>query len=338
MRVRTPQTVAVLTTTILAAALAACGTTDSGDAETAGAGSGEAVTEAPDGDPEPGPVTITDARGVEVTLDGPAERVVALEWSEAEALATLGVMPVGVADVEGYGTWVQAAPLDDSVADVGTRQEPSVDAIVALDPDLVIMEDRGNNLDSQLKEYVPVILIEGSDASANIEQMRDNVTTIATAVGRDDEAAAVLAEFDAVLADGRDAVAAAGADGSEFAMADGWLEGSNVAIRMFGQGSLVSDLAEEVGLQNAWTGEVDAVWGLGQTDVEGLSHFGDLTFFYSASDDDVFADGLGTNAIWTSLPFVVNGDVHKLEPGTWTFGGPLSSIQIVEQIVAAVTT
>ena len=33
-----------------------------------------------------------------------------------------GVMPVGVADVEGYSTWVTAAPLDDSVTDVGTRR------------------------------------------------------------------------------------------------------------------------------------------------------------------------------------------------------------------------
>ncbi|MEE3922722.1 hypothetical protein V2I01_43180 [Micromonospora sp. BRA006-A] len=37
-----------------------------------------------------------------------------------------------------------AAPLDASVKDVGTRGEPSVDSIVALQPDLVVMEaERG---------------------------------------------------------------------------------------------------------------------------------------------------------------------------------------------------
>jgi ferric hydroxamate transport system substrate-binding protein len=313
---------------LAAVLIAACGTTEeptTGDAATA-----------PD-EPTEAPVTVVDARGVEVTLDRPAEKVVALEWSEAEDLVTLGVMPIGVADVEGYGAWVQSAPLDDSVADVGTRQEPSIDAIVALDPDLVIMEDRGNNLDAQLEEYVPVILIEGSNAAGNIAQMRDNFTTIATAVGKDSEAADVLAEFDASLDDGRQAIDGAGLAGKQFAMADGWMEGSSVAIRMFGEGSLVSDLASELGLENAWTGDVDEVWGLGQTDVEGLSELGDLHFFYSASTDDVFADGLADNAIWQSLPFVEDGNVHKLEDGTWTFGGPLSSMHIVDQIVAALT-
>lgn len=313
---------------VVAAVLAACGTTEDV--------SGGAATTEPT-EPTAGPVTVTDARGVEVTLERPAEKVVALEWSEAEDLMTLDVMPVGVADVEGYGTWVQAAPLDDSVADVGTRQEPSIDAIVALDPDLVIMEDRGNNLDAQLEEYVPVLMIEGSDPASNIAQMRENFTTIATAVGKEAEAADVLAEFDAALAEGKQAMADASADGQQFAMADGWMEGSSVAIRMFGEGSLVSDLAEELGLENSWTGEVDEVWGLGQTDVEGLAHLGDVHFFYSASTDDVFADGLADNAIWQSLPFVENGNVHKLEDGTWTFGGPLSSMQI-DQFVAALAT
>jgi ABC-type Fe3+-hydroxamate transport system substrate-binding protein len=319
-----------LRTALLAGAatalLAACGTTENPDTDT---GATAEPTDAA------GPISITDARGVEVTLDAPVEEVVALEWSETEDLVTLGVMPVGVADVEGYGTWVTAAPLDDSVADVGTRQEPSVDAIVALDPDLVVMEDRGNNLAEQLEEYVPVIMIEGSSTADNIGRMRENFTTIATAVGKEVEAEAVLAELDAAIAEGQQAIADAGLAGRQFAMADGWMEGSTVAIRMFGAGSLVSDLAEELGLENAWTEPVDEVWGLGNTDVEGLTGLGELDFLYSASEEDVFADGLAGNAIWESLPFVENGDVHKLEAGTWTFGGPRSSIHIVEQFVAA---
>ena len=45
-----------------------------------------------------------------------------------------------------------------------------------------------------------------------------------------------------------------------FAAAHGWSEGGSVAIRMFGEGSLFSDIAEELGLSNAWTGKVDE-WG-----------------------------------------------------------------------------
>lgn len=306
---------------------AACGTTEEPSANDDGA------TEE-----STGPVTVTDARGEEITLDAPAEDVVALEWSEVEDLVTLGVMPVGVADVDGYSTWVSEVPLDDSVIDVGTRQEPSVDSIVALEPDLVITEERGNNVISQLEEHVPVMVLEGSNTADNIGQMRDNFTAIATAVGKEDEAAAVLEEFDTTLEEGEQAIEDAGASGQEFAMADGWMQGSSVAIRMFGEGSLVSDLAEEVGMVNAWGGEVDEVWGLGQTDVEGLTGLGDVHFFYSASQEDVFSDGFEGNAIWESLPAVENGNVHKLDAGTWTFGGPRSSMHIVDQLVAALAS
>ena len=46
---------------------------------------------------------------------------------------------------------------------------------------------------------------------------------------------------------------------TDFVYADGWMDGGNVSIRMFGQGSLVGELGEELGLTNAWTGEVDEI-------------------------------------------------------------------------------
>lgn len=311
-------------------ALSACGTTEPAASEEGGQASSARGAE----------VTVTDSRGKQVTLDEPAEDVVALEWAEAEGLVALGVMPVGVADVAGYETWVSnAAPLDDSVEDVGTRNEPSIDSIVALEPDLVVMEvGRGPKLVKQLEEYVPVITLQGSDTDDNIGQMKHNLQILATATGTEDKAEQVLAEFDAALAEGKAAIADAGMADEKFAMADGWKEGSTVSIRMFGKGSMMSELAAGLGLENAWTGEVDDVWGLGQTDVEGLTKLGDVQFFYSASEEDVFAEGLAGNEIWESLPFVEQGQVHKLDPGTWTFGGPLSAQVFIDQVVEALTS
>jgi iron complex transport system substrate-binding protein len=305
---------------------------------TAGCG----TTEDPPSTQEPaaatgGPVTVTDSRGETITLDAPATNVVGLEWGEVEMLVSLGVMPVGVADVEGYGTWVTAAPLAGGVADVGLRGEPSVDSIVALEPDLVVMEaERGSALVTQLEEYVPVLVTTGSDASDNLTRMRDDLLMIATAVGREAEADGLLSDLDTALAEGQQRIEDAGATGEQFAMADGWRQGSSISIRMFGEGALVSEVATELGLANAWEGEVDEVWGLGTTDVEGLTAIDgeQLHFFYNASDgDDVFADGLAGNAIWTSLDFVEQDQLHKLPDGIWTFGGPGSLQQFIDAIL-----
>ncbi|MEU7972380.1 iron-siderophore ABC transporter substrate-binding protein [Micromonospora sp. NPDC049089] len=310
---------------VAALTLGACGTTEkTATPETSASAAG-------------GPVTLTDSRGKEITLKAPATKVVGLEWGEVEMLVSLGVMPVGVADPKGYGTWVTSAKLDPGVKDVGTRGEPSVDSIVALQPDLIVMEDdRGANMISQLEKYAPVVVAKGSDATDNLGRMRTDLTMIAKAVGKTAQAEKLLADFDAAIADGKKKIADAGAAGQPFAIADGWKEGSTVSIRMFGKGSLVSEIGTQLGLTNAWTGKVDEAWGLGQTDVEGMTVLKDpdMHLFYNASDgDDVFADGLAGNAIWKSLPFVQKGNLHKMPNGIWTFGGPLSGKQYIDELV-----
>ncbi|KFZ77283.1 ABC transporter substrate-binding protein [Amycolatopsis sp. MJM2582] len=309
--------------------LSACGTT-----ENTAAAPGESAAAS-------GPVTVTDARGKAVTLKAPAKRVVALEWGEAEMVASLGVMPVGAADVAGYNVWDKAAPLSAEVKDVGKRNEPSVDAIVGLNPDVVIIADeRDSTLVPQIEKYVPVVVTKSSDASRNFDRLREDFKLIAKTVGKEADADRQLSEMDAKLAEGKKAVEAKGAAGTPFLMADGYLEGSTVSIRPFGKGSLVSDTAEAVGLKNAWTGKVDPQWGLGQTDVEGLTAITDpkTVLFYSASEEDVFTTGLAQNAVYQRLPFVVSKKIHKLESGTWTFGGPKSITLTADQIVKAVTT
>ncbi|MDU0291536.1 iron-siderophore ABC transporter substrate-binding protein [Saccharothrix longispora] len=319
MRLLTP---ALVTAAVL---LSACGTTETPAESTPTASAG-------------GPVTVTDARGKAVELEAPAVKVVALEWAEAEVAASLGVMPVGVADVAGYKTWNASVPLADTVKDVGTRAEPSVDAIVALDPDVVVMpEGRDATLAGQLEKYVPVVVTKGSDAARNFDRLADDLKIVAKAVGKEAEGDKLLADMNTALDEGKASVEERGLAGTPFLLADGWLKGSTVNIRPFGKGSLVSDVAERMGLVNAWTGEVDAQWGLGQTDVEGLTALTDpkTVLFYSASEDDVFTTGLADNPVWQRLPFVTSGEVHKLEPGTWTFGGPKSVERVADQLLSA---
>lgn len=289
-----------------------------------------------------GPVTLTDARGKPLTLDRPATEVVGLEWGVVENLVSLGVMPVGVADVKGYTNWVSAAPLDAGVTDVGTRGEPSVDALVALDPELVITTtDLPSNIIEQIEQFVPVLVVRAAAAERPIDQMRDNLELVAQAVDRSEQAQELLADFDAALADGTQKLEQAGAAGRGFVLADGYLEGSTVSIRMFTEDSLVGAVGEQLGLDNVWTGKGDPDYGLAQTDVEGLSELGDIEFLYYANDNaggDAFAQGLSDNAIWKALPPVKNGDLHRLPDGIWMFGGPLSTQQFIDATVESVTS
>lgn len=338
----------------LALALAACGqTTSTADGE-GEESSGSAESSASAGDSgssegcedvatSEGPVSLTDSYGNEVELEQPAERVAVLEWQQTEDLLSLCVTPVAVADVEGFGTWVSSEELPaEGVTDVGTRGEPNLEALFGAEPDLVVVEayTPDDEILTQLAEYgVPVLATKGADAADPIANMKETFGLIAEATGREERAEEVVADFDAALAEGQEALAGTDAEGTEFVYFDGYIDGANVALRPFGQGSLMGEIGEELGLVNAWDGEVDPAYGLGGTDIEGMSAVGDATFFYTGTVDpagDVMAE-LEGNPVWGSIPAVEEGRAYAFPEGVWTFGGPASASQAVEAYVDLLT-
>lgn len=354
---------AALFAVALALVAAACGTTeeDSADDSTTDETADAVENENPDDDedtPTPGdnrssceddttatstePVSLTDSFGRSVELDAPAERVAVLEWQQIEDTLTLCVTPVAVADVDGYNTWVNAEPLPSDVADVGTRGEPNFDALVAADPDLVIVEaySADEEIIGQVENLgLTVLATSGADAEDPIENMIDTFTLIAEATGRSERAAVVVDEFETHLTEAKQAVSDVNLEIGEFVYLDGWIQGGNVSLRPFGQGSLVGEIGEELGLTNAWTGEVDAAYGLGQTDIEGMTAVGDAMILYTGTSDpeaDIIPE-LEKNPIWNSLPAIEDGRAFAFPEGTWTFGGPRSSQQIIDAYVDVLT-
>lgn len=335
----------VLGTAVLPLLLGACGATeDDGDgapvaaaaAASADAGSGECAGV----ETSAGPVSLTDSFGREVELDAPAERVAVLEWQQVEDVLTLCATPVAVADTEGFALWNGAEELPEGVEDVGGRREPNLDALYATDPDLIIVEaytPTDEIIATLERRGVPVLATKGADAADPVQNMLDTFGLIAEAVGREDRAEQVVDEFETHLAEAKEAVA--DVEQREFVYFDGWIQGGNVALRPFGQGSLMGELGEALGLRNAWTGEVDEAYGLGQTDIEGMSEVGDATFFHTGTKDpegDVAVE-LAKNRIWTSIPAVAEGRTHAFPSGIWTFGGPRSAMQVVDAYVELLT-
>ncbi|MFG3661988.1 iron-siderophore ABC transporter substrate-binding protein [Streptomyces sp. NPDC047706] len=320
----------LLTAAVTAAAaltMTACGTTEPAADDAAKKKSGERIT-------------LTDANGAKVELDGPAEKVVGTEWNVVENLISLGVDPVGVADVKGYKTWDTAVALKNEPKDIGTRGEPSMDTIASLSPDLIVATtDLPPAAVKQLREVAPVLEVRSADASDPIGRMTENLDLIAQATGTTEKADELKEQFEAKLAEGRKALADAGLAGAGYAFADGYVVSNQVSIRPYTSGSLIGAVNEKIGLKNAWKIEGDKDYGLASTDVEGLTELGDVQFAYIGSEGDKnstpFAGALAKDKVWTSLPFVKKGDVHRLPDGIWMFGGPESMGQYVDAVVEA---
>lgn len=106
-------------------------------------------------------VSVQDEQGT-FTLNTVPQRVVVLELSFADALAAVDVSPVGIAD-DGDASRI----LDDVRArmkpwqSVGTRAQPSLEAISALKPDLIIADSsRHAGIYQALKGIAPVLLLK----------------------------------------------------------------------------------------------------------------------------------------------------------------------------------
>ncbi|GGQ55598.1 iron-siderophore ABC transporter substrate-binding protein [Streptomyces flaveolus] len=315
--------------TAAALTLAACGTTEPAADKTE-----KKASEA---------ITLKDGKGTEVKLDGPATKVVATEWNVVESLVQLGVDPVGVADVKGYETWDTAAPLRNEPKDIGTRGEPSMDTVASLAPDLIVATtDLPPAAVKQLREVAPVLEVTSADGTDQIGQMLENVDLIAKATGTTDKAKTVRDDFEAKVAEGKKALAGAGLAGKDIAFADGYVTSNQVSVRPYTATSLIGEVNEAIGLNNAWKVKGDEAYGLGSTDVEGLTALPEgVQFAYIGNDEDPnatpFTGALAKNSVWKSLPFVKAGDVHRLDDGIWMFGGPASMSAYIDALVGALT-
>ncbi|GIQ70522.1 ferrichrome ABC transporter substrate-binding protein [Xylanibacillus composti] len=287
------------------------------------------------------PITIEHAMGTE-TIDTYPKKVVVLEWSLAENMLALGVQPVGVADMEGYKNWVGAGEFDASVIDVGTRQEPDLEAIAALEPDLIFAVDfRVAHSYEQLDRIAPTIVF-GSEFEENLRDpyhyMEETFYTMAQVLGKTEKAEEVMAHLEGAFENASQALKDAGRDGAPFVISQAWTNQNAAVMRLFTTNSMGSQLLEKIGLHNAFESDVFQPNGFETASVERLADVQDANFFYIAQDDDnPFENQLKDNAVWNGLNFVKENRYYALGGDMWLFGGPLSSERVVEKAVELLT-
>lgn len=272
----------------------------------------------------------------ETELTGVPERIVALEYTYAEDLLALGVQPVGVADVEGYETWVDIdTELDDSVADVGTRQEPSLDSIAELEPDLIIgVQFRHEPIYDELSDIAPTLIFNPypeDESFSQFDEMEQTMMRIAEAVDQESAGQDVLDQMHETFDDVRSDIEDADVN-RQFVLAQAFTSDSSPQMRLFIDTSMAVEILESLGLENAWDGEFD-IYGFNTVGIETLATVEDASFMYVAQDDDnPFEDAWADNPVWNGLEFVEEDRVYALGGDTWLFGGPLSAEVLAEQV------
>jgi iron complex transport system substrate-binding protein len=174
-RARRRSLVALPALTALVLALAACGDSAEGDDEGAAASSSAADF----------PVTLTADNG-EVTIEEQPAAIVSLSPTATETLFTIGAGDQ-VEAVDDNSTHPAEAPITDLSAFT-----PNAEAIVAYEPDLVVLSDDQNGIVDALESLdVPVLLL---GAAEDLDDAYAQMELLGEATGHAEEAADAAAD------------------------------------------------------------------------------------------------------------------------------------------------
>lgn len=137
--------------------------------------------------PESAAISVTDMAGRQVTLDAPADRVVALTASDCEILYAIGAggTVVGRGEYCDYPAEVAAVPS------VQSGESTNVEQIIALKPQLVIISSMAQTQEQVASLENAGIKVFVSNAQ-NIDGVYSNIELLGKLVGRNDEASAVV--------------------------------------------------------------------------------------------------------------------------------------------------
>lgn len=127
--------------------------------------------------------TIIDS-GDGLIINGQPSRVVVLEYSFVDALAAVGLSPVGIADDNKPERLVPAVrQLIDRYQSVGLRGQPNLEIIAGLNPDLIIADPRRHQaIYDDLKVIAPTLLVPS--LGVNYQTILSTADTIGLALGR----------------------------------------------------------------------------------------------------------------------------------------------------------
>ncbi|QLA68206.1 ABC transporter substrate-binding protein [Enterobacter pasteurii] len=144
-------------------------------------------------------VTVQDERGT-FTLDKTPQRIVVLELSFADALAAVDVSPVGIADDNDTNRILpEVRARLKPWQSVGTRAQPSLEAISALKPDLIIADSsRHSGIYGALQNIAPVLLLKSRNET--YAENLQSAALIGDVVGKSAQMKARLARHKQLMA------------------------------------------------------------------------------------------------------------------------------------------
>lgn len=249
--------------------------------------------------------------------DSRAQRTLTLDWTLAETLVALGHPPVGVAQIPDYHAWVGEPRLPTGTIDLGLRNQPSMELMARIAPDLVLITPMFTNMAERLAGIGPVSNVPLYDPESDAWQAMEEMTRVlGRMTGREAAAQRLIADTAARLEAARPRVRGCGPL-LVIQLAD------DRHVRVYGGNSLYHQVLQRLGIPNAWRGEVNA-WGYRLIGLPELADVEGRVVIVEPAPLGML-ERVESNSLWRRLP-VVEGQAPVILPPVWSLGG-MPSVQ-----------
>jgi iron complex transport system substrate-binding protein len=255
------------------------------------------------------PRTMRHAMG-ETTIKAAPARVVVMDTGELDAMVEVGIKPVGAVDYGVAGLPAYLSGSLDGVKVVGSINEPDIEAIAALRPDLILSSKlRHEKLYQRLSAIAPTVFTERPGVS-----WKQNFVLYAQSVGREREAAATVERYEQRVRELNKALPSPRPSVSVVRILGN-------AIRYYQRANFLGVLFTDLGLPRPPAQNVDdfgvdlGLETLGQyvpADLIVLAVFGE--------QNNSFAPAVLQSPLWQSIPAVKAGKVVTVDDQTWIGG------------------
>jgi iron complex transport system substrate-binding protein len=272
---------------------------------------------------------LTRARAQAPGPAGPARRVATIDLLLTETLLTLGVTPAAVGNIPLYRRLVAEPALPDGVPDLGPLQEPNLELLQQLRPELILAPSWAEAGPYDLARIAPVAWLPTFwPQKPAVEHVRELLLRVGAMTGRGAEARGWSEHADAALAEARRVVEPW--TGRPVYVVRFIEDGRHAAI--FGGNGMIGDVLSRLGLRNAWTGRTN-VWGTASIGIEQLAGEPEarLIHFDRGAETERALRRLAASPLWAALPAVRHGRVIEM-PVVYPNGGLASAVRFARQL------
>lgn len=306
-----------LLTIMMVMLLAACGGTDKK----------ETADDQAEPETEDTSYTVEHAMGTE-TLEKKPEKVVILTNEGTEALLALGVTPVGAVQSWTGDPWYEhIADQMKDVEVVGLESQVNVEAIAALQPDLIIGNKmRHEEIYEQLKAIAPTVFAETLRGD-----WQENFQLYAKAVNKVEKGQEVLENYNNHVAELKEKL------GDKTSMEISMVRFMAGDVRIYHKDTFSGVIFEQLGFARPESQNVDDFAEKGVTKERIPAMEGDILFYFTYEEGDNKATAVEdewiNDPLFQNLEVVKAGNVHKVSDTIWnTAGGVLAADIMLDEL------